>query len=115
MIIVLGHATVDPAAMPALRPRLAAMMAATRAETGCISYSLSIEDEAAGVLSIAERWVDLAALQAHFGRRTWPRSTPPGTASSGPSTSSATTSPAKRHCNGAARGRGVTRGRPRSS
>ena len=66
MIIVIGSVTVDPAVVPELRPRLAAMMAATRAETGCISYSLSIEDEATGVLSIAERWVDLAALQAHL-------------------------------------------------
>ena len=66
MIIVIGRATVDPAAVADLCPRLAAMMAATRAEPGCVSYSLAIEDEAAGVLSIAERWADLAALQAHF-------------------------------------------------
>lgn len=66
MIIVIGHAAVDPARVADLRPHLAAMMAATRAEPGCISYSLAIEDEAAGVVSIAERWVDVAALKAHF-------------------------------------------------
>ena len=66
MIIVIGRAEIDPAALPAILPQLAGMMAATRAEDGCISYSLAVEDAAAGIMTIAERWRDLAALQAHL-------------------------------------------------
>jgi quinol monooxygenase YgiN len=68
MIVVIGRAEVDPAAVARLRPLLVTMMAATRAEPGCISYSLSVEDEAAGIMSIAERWADDAALAAHFAK-----------------------------------------------
>ncbi len=65
MIIVIGRAEVNPAAIDAMLPHLATMMAATRAEDGCISYSLAVEDAAAGVLTIAERWRDGVALAAH--------------------------------------------------
>ena len=66
MIVVIGRAEVDPAAVATIRPLLAGMMAATRAEDGCISYSLAVEDEAAGIMTIAERWRDLPAQQAHL-------------------------------------------------
>jgi quinol monooxygenase YgiN len=66
MIIVQGSARVDPAHVAELQAAAATMMAATRKETGCLHYSLAIEDAAAGVLSISERWTDAAALKAHF-------------------------------------------------
>jgi quinol monooxygenase YgiN len=65
MLIVTGSAKVDPAAVPQLKVAAAEMMAATRAEPGCEFYSLAIEDEAAGLMTIAERWSDEASLRAH--------------------------------------------------
>ena len=66
MLIVTGSAKVDPGAVPQLKIAAADMMAATRAEAGCEFYSLAIEDEAAGVMTIAERWADEASLRAHM-------------------------------------------------
>jgi quinol monooxygenase YgiN len=70
MIIILGRAEVDPERVEALRPALQAMMRRTFEESGCLSYSLAIEDAGGNgqpaVLSIAERWADECALKAHF-------------------------------------------------
>ena len=66
MIVVIGRAEVDPAAMATIRSLMDTVMAATRDEDGCISYSLAVENEAAGIMTIAERWRDLGALQAHL-------------------------------------------------
>lgn len=66
MIIVQGSASVDPASVGALKTAAAAMMAETRKEQGCLHYSLAIEDEEAGILSISERWADEASLKGHF-------------------------------------------------
>jgi quinol monooxygenase YgiN len=69
MLIVVGRAEADPADVAELRPALKAMMEATWAESGCLSYSLSIENEGGNgpaVISICERWADEAALKAHF-------------------------------------------------
>ena len=63
---MIGRAEVDPAALGTLRSLMATVMAATRGEDGCISYSLAVENEAAGIMTIAERWRDLGALQAHL-------------------------------------------------
>jgi quinol monooxygenase YgiN len=70
MIIIIGRAEVDPDRVEALRPALQAMMRRTFEESGCLSYSLAIEDLGGNgrpaVLSIAERWEDECALKAHF-------------------------------------------------
>lgn len=70
MLAILGHARADPESLPALRPALAAMMAASRAEPGCLHYALAIEDEGGAgqpaVIAISECWADAAALEAHF-------------------------------------------------
>ena len=64
MIIVIARAEVDPARVDELRPALDAMMRATWEESGCLSYSMAVEGDS--VVSIVERWADLAALKAHF-------------------------------------------------
>lgn len=66
MIIVVARAEVDPAAIARLRPALDAMMRATWEESGCLSYSMAVESETEGVITIVERWADDAALMAHF-------------------------------------------------
>ncbi len=67
MIIVIVRAEVDPDRIPELRPVLDTMMRETWAESGCLSYSMAIENEADGIISIVERWEDEAALRSHFG------------------------------------------------
>lgn len=69
MIIVIGRVEVDPAKVDGLRPALQTMMRATFEESGCLSYSIAIEDEGGAdrpaVLSITERWSDERDLQSH--------------------------------------------------
>lgn len=70
MIIIIGRAEVDPARLEQLRPALREMMRHTFEESGCLSYSLAVEDpggpDAPAILTIAERWADECALKAHF-------------------------------------------------
>jgi quinol monooxygenase YgiN len=69
MIIVHGRAEFDPSQLEALRPALQEMMRRTFEESGCLSYSLAIEDEGGegrpAVLTIAERWSSEADLVSH--------------------------------------------------
>ena len=65
MIIVIARAEVDPGRLDELRPALDAMMRATWEESGCLSYSMAVEG--GSVVSIVERWQDVAALKSHFG------------------------------------------------
>ena len=66
MIIVLARAEFDPAQLEALEPALDAMMRATWEESGCLSYSMAIENREAGICTIVERWRSEADLKAHF-------------------------------------------------
>lgn len=72
MLIVIGRAEADAGDVAALKGAMAELMAATRAEPGCISYALAVEadgsDGGSAVVSIAERWADEAALRAHMGQ-----------------------------------------------
>lgn len=69
MILIIGRAEFDPARLAEVRPALAEMMRHTFEESGCLSYSLAIEQEGGdgqpAVLSIAERWADEAAIREH--------------------------------------------------
>ena len=62
MIILIARCELDPAALPALRPLLERTMQATWDESDCLSYSIAVESEAAGVVTIVERWRSEAAL-----------------------------------------------------
>ncbi len=66
MIIVIARVEADPARLDELKPALAAMMRASWNESGCLSYSLAVEDAAAGVIIATERWASEADLTAHF-------------------------------------------------
>ena len=65
MVIVLGYLDVDPAAVEGLLPVLQKQMEATRAEDGCVRYSLAIENADTGRISISECWRDEDALKAN--------------------------------------------------
>jgi quinol monooxygenase YgiN len=66
VIIVIARVEADPARLEELKPALVEMMRASWAESGCLSYSLSVEDAAAGIIIATERWASEADLRAHF-------------------------------------------------
>ena len=66
MLIVLAKAQVGEGALEAARPAIAAMVAASNAEEGCIAYSFTQDVLQPGTLHIVEKWQDEAALAAHF-------------------------------------------------
>jgi quinol monooxygenase YgiN len=66
MIIVTGEARFAPEAVGALRAAAAAMVPATRAEAGCVSYGYAEDVLEPGLVRISEIWSDWASLEAHF-------------------------------------------------
>jgi quinol monooxygenase YgiN len=59
---------------------MARMLAASRAEDGCLTYSYAVDVEDPGLIRVFEAWRDEAALQAHFAtahmaawRAAWPQ------------------------------------------
>ncbi len=66
MSLVVGGAVRIPADQEeAFRPHMAEMMAATRAEDGCIEYAFSFDAVDRGLIRVFEIWRDMDALQAH--------------------------------------------------
>lgn len=66
MIIVTGTAKLAPGEIERLMPVLEAQMAGSQAEEGCMQYDFSCHVSDPDTLIITERWVDQAALDAHF-------------------------------------------------
>jgi quinol monooxygenase YgiN len=52
--------------MAEIEPALEVMMRATWEDSGCLSYSMAIENRAEGICTIVERWANEASLKAHF-------------------------------------------------
>lgn len=79
-IIVAGTVRVPPENLDAFRPHMARMLAASRAEDGCVTYSYAVDVQDPGLIRVFEAWRDEAALQAHFQtahmadwRASWPQ------------------------------------------
>ena len=66
MVIVMGTVRVDPDAVQRLRPAMEAMMAASRAEDGCLTYAYALDLLEPGLVRVSELWTDRASLEAHF-------------------------------------------------
>lgn len=66
MIIVVARIEVDPASLPRLRPLLDRLSQMTWNESGCLSYSIAVESESDGIISLVERWANEAALHAYL-------------------------------------------------
>jgi len=66
MIIVAGTMTFDPALLEEFARDVAAMRPKVLTEAGCLHYSLLIEDAAAGLVNVYERWESQDALMVHF-------------------------------------------------
>ncbi len=55
-----------PEAVDAIRAALQTLVAATRAEEGCLAYDLYESGAAPGTFVTIERWTDQGALDAHL-------------------------------------------------
>ncbi len=65
-LIVAGTYRVPPENLAAIRPHMLTVVAATRTETGCITYAYGEDVGEPGLIHVFERWTDQAALDAHF-------------------------------------------------
>lgn len=66
MLIVLAKAKLGAGSLAAARAAIADMVAASKAEDGCIAYAFTEDMLQPGVIHIVEKWQDEAALAAHF-------------------------------------------------
>ncbi|MEP3050011.1 MAG: putative quinol monooxygenase [Erythrobacter sp.] len=66
ILIVLAKANVGEGAVDGARSAIDTMVAASRAEAGCIDYSFTTDILDPGTMHIVEKWQDEAALVAHF-------------------------------------------------
>ena len=66
MIVIAGHVVLDPAQREPAVTAAREMMAETRREAGCISYTFSADLDEPGRFRIFEEWESDEALRAHF-------------------------------------------------
>lgn len=66
MLIVAGEVVIEEGQIDAVRAPLEKMVAATRAEPGCLAYAFSVDLSDACCLRIFERWESEEALAEHF-------------------------------------------------
>lgn len=74
MLIITGTFRVPAENMGDARPAMAAMIAASRAEAGCIEYAYGEDVLEPGLIHVIERWASREALTAHGQAahiRTW--------------------------------------------
>jgi len=65
-VIIAGTVRVPPENLAALKPQMLAMLAASRAEDGCLTYSYGEDVAEPGLIRVFEVWRDGAAIAAHF-------------------------------------------------
>jgi quinol monooxygenase YgiN len=65
-VIIAGTMRVPPENLPGLKPHMLAMLAASRAEDGCVTYSYGEDVAEPGLIRVYENWRDQAAIDAHF-------------------------------------------------
>lgn len=65
-VIIAGTVRVPPENLARFRPHQDAMLAASRAEDGCITYSYAVDVQDPGLIRVFEVWRDQAAIDAHF-------------------------------------------------
>lgn len=66
MLVIAGTISLDPTHRDAAITAAKEMMAATKQEPGCISYTFSADLVDPGEFRIFEEWQDQASLDAHF-------------------------------------------------
>ncbi|RAK59320.1 antibiotic biosynthesis monooxygenase [Phenylobacterium hankyongense] len=65
-VLIAGTMRVPPQNLAALKPHMHAMLAASRAEDGCVEYSYGEDVAEPGLIRVFEVWRDQAAIDAHF-------------------------------------------------
>ena len=66
MILVLGTVKLAPERLDGAREAMARMVAASRAEAGCIAYSYAQDLADPETIHVVEKWRDRDALSEHF-------------------------------------------------
>jgi quinol monooxygenase YgiN len=66
MILVVGTFRMPAENLPVALPMAERVVAATRAEDGCIAYSYAQDLFDPGLIHVSEKWRDREALAAHF-------------------------------------------------
>jgi quinol monooxygenase YgiN len=65
VLVITGTFRIPPGNLDAARPFMTAMIAASRAEAGCLHYSYGEDVLDAGLIHVSEQWVSREALAAH--------------------------------------------------
>ncbi|MCB2084122.1 MAG: antibiotic biosynthesis monooxygenase [Sphingomonadaceae bacterium] len=66
MIQIVGTVRIPAGSIDAARPAMERMLAASRAEPGCLRYSYAVDVLDEGLVHVVEAWADRDALAAHF-------------------------------------------------
>ncbi|MGA2907439.1 MAG: putative quinol monooxygenase [Terracidiphilus sp.] len=66
MLLIVGTVRLSAESIEDARPRMAAMIQASRAEAGCLEYCYAEDVLEAGLIYIKERWTNRSALDDHF-------------------------------------------------
>jgi quinol monooxygenase YgiN len=66
LILIMGTVRISDGGIDRARPAMAAMLAASRAEDGCLAYNYAQDVLDPCIIHVSERWRDHAALDAHF-------------------------------------------------
>jgi quinol monooxygenase YgiN len=64
-VVILGTVRLPADRLDDARPRMAAMVAASRAEDGCLGYAYAEDVLEPGLIRVSEVWRDQAALERH--------------------------------------------------
>ena len=64
-VVILGTVRLPPERLGDARAHMAAMVAASRAEDGCLAYAYGEDVLEPGLIRVSEVWRDQAALGAH--------------------------------------------------
>jgi quinol monooxygenase YgiN len=65
-VIIVGTVRAPVENLERLKPHMAAMLTASRAEDGCLAYAYAIDVLDPGLIRVSEAWRDQAALDAHI-------------------------------------------------
>jgi quinol monooxygenase YgiN len=66
MLVVMGTFRLPPASLDAGRAAMARVVAASRAEPGCIAYAYAQDLTEPGLFRVSEAWESREALVVHF-------------------------------------------------
>jgi len=78
-LLIIGTVRLPPDRLPEAKRAMAAMIAASRGEEGCIVYAYAEDVAEPGLIRVSELWRDQAVLARHFAsphlaawRAAWP-------------------------------------------